>query len=724
MIASLPSPPPLLPSPPQCSHRLSPSLAALSAMALLSPSLSALAAVSTMALLPLSAAAAAASEAPSPPQLPSPLLPPPSPPPLLPLETRFVITGYCDSRSDLDKLEYVAESRTAWNRRDSPIYRDTSLGASYLEYDTEELAWVVTKWSDAWAMSKGSDVYARFNSDDSSSPPLGTATWEVDCGGMRYTEHNLTLAPSQPPPPPTPPLPPEVKAVLSMCVVATRRYLPDADSLRQHLIGPEWSLYGFVRPQLLVSPADACDLPNFDSINQSSKICSEPCEPGDLLRIHPQTSTATSQVVVGTSGSSSLVGSDGEAGRTAVYSVTVLDFVDLAKGSQSWLSRFCGRIVSSATHSCGTFTGAEELSCRTAARAVCYPPEEGLAGEYLNIAVYDTFTNEETSIAALRVLDPEWSVHSPPWSSLDVIWMLLWLLPVWVPALLLPAGAVARRAFRRAKLLLELEGALSDIEVEQKQSRFDEPEVRKAVRQARWLAFTLLLLALALVPWLPGLVALAAVLPLARKTSCEVWITSRASRRYWLSVASVSGLIYGAWLIASWSLIGTGEYEYLWRIGADAEDPDRVFVSTCRELLHSSPDDTVDSTDGYFLYEYRGKVCSVLAHMLTPRNIPFIAWTLLAQGCVSLLVAGLSLLLLLKSAGPKAIPGGRRLASSGWCGAANVDGLLTLATERTADRFAGSAKELVTGQPEAGYVSGRSLHVLSSYLIAHSRTME
>ena len=32
--------------------------------------------------------------------------------------------------------------------------------------------------------------------------------------------------------------------------------------------------------------------------------------------------------------------------------------------------------------------------------------------------------------------------------------------------------------------------------------------------------------------------------------------------------------------------------------------------------------------------KYRGKVCSVLADMLTPRNIPFIAWTLLAQGCV------------------------------------------------------------------------------------------
>ena len=162
----------------------------------------------------------------------------------------------------------------------------------------------------------------------------------------------------------------------------------------------------------------------------------------------------------------------------------------------------------------------------------------------------------------------------------------------------------------------------------------------------------------------------------------------------------------------------------LYKIGA-AAPPDRVFVSTCRQLLQSSPDDAVDSTaTGYFLDEYRGKVCSVLADMLTPRNIPFIAWTLLAQGCVSLLVAVLSLLLLLKSAGPKAIPGGRRLASSGWCGAANVDGLLTLATERTADRFAGSAKELVTGQPEAGYVSGRSLHVLSSYLITHSHTME
>ncbi|EOD33341.1 hypothetical protein EMIHUDRAFT_111908 [Emiliania huxleyi CCMP1516] len=288
--------------------------------------------------------------------------------------------------------------------------------------------------------------------------------------------------------------------------------------------------------------------------------------------------------------------------------------------------------------------------------------------------------------------------------------MLLWLLPAWVPALLLPAGAVARRrAFRRAKLLLELEGALSEIEVEQKQSRFDEPEVRKAVRQARWLAFTLLLLALALVPWLPAFVALAAVLPLAHKTSCELWITSRASRRYWLSVASVSGLIYGAWLIASWSLIGHGEYESLYKIGSVSGSPDEVFVSTCRQLLSNFPDDAVDSTDtGYFLYEYRGKVCSILAHTLTPRNIPFIAWTLLAQGCVSLLVAVLSLL----PAGPKAIPGGRRLASSGWCGAANrnVDGLLTLATERIADRFAGSAKELITGQPEAGYVSGRSLH--------------
>ncbi|EOD05125.1 hypothetical protein EMIHUDRAFT_220219 [Emiliania huxleyi CCMP1516] len=631
---------------------------------------------------------------------------------------RFVITGYCDSRSDLDKLEYVAESRTAWND-DSPIYRDTSLGASYVGYDTEELAWVVTKWSDAWAVTKRSDVYARFNSDDASSPPLGTAAWEVDCGGLSYTEHNLTLAPSQPPPPPTPPLPPEVKAVLSMCVVATRRYLPDADSLLQQLIGPWWSLYGFVRPQLSVASADGCDLPNFDSINQSKRICSkpdsltEPCESGALLRILPKTSKATSQVVVGTSGSSSLVGSEGEAGRTAAYSVTVLDFVDLAKGSQSWLSRFCGNFMSVV---CSNATAADDqIQCGNFARAICYP-SEGLAGGYLDISVFNAASEErqETSMAALRVLDPEWSVDSPPWSSIDVIWMLLWLLPVFVPALLLPAGAVARsRAFRRAKPLLELEGALSEIEVEQKQSRFDEPAVRKAVRQARWLAFTLLLLALALVPWLTAVAALAAVLPLARKTSCEVWITSRASRRYWLSVASVSGLIYGAWLIASWSLIGTGEYEYLWRIGSLSED--RVFVSTCRQLLHSSPDDTVDSTGGYFLYEYRGKVCSVLAHMLTPRNIPFIAWTLLAQGCVSLLVAGLSLLLLLKSAGPKAIPGGRRLASSGWCGAANVDGLLTLATERTADRFAGSAKELVTGQPEAGYEAATGLYGIIGY---------
>lgn len=652
------------------------------------------------------------------------LPPPPPPPPLLPLETRFVITGYCDSRSDLDKLEYVADSRTAWND-DSPIYRDTSLGTSYVRFDTEELAWVVTKRS---------DVYARFNSDDSSSPPLGTATWQVDCGGggytRRYTDHNLTLARSQPLPPPPPPLPPEVKAVMSMCFVATRRQFPDADSLRQVLV----SSFKLVWPQ--VQNADGCDLPNFDRINQSSKICSvagDTCESGDLLRILPKTSKATSQVVVGTSGSS-LVGSEGEAGRTAVYSVTVLDFVDLAKGSQSWLSRFCGKIVSemcsnrsrinaAADQTFMLNAAADPIPCRNYARAVCYPPE-GIAGEYLNIAVFDT-DSEETSIAALRVLDPEWSVDSPPpWSSLDVIWMLLWLLPAWVPALLLPAGAVARRrAFRRAKVLLELEGALSEIEVEQKQSRFDEPEVRKAVRQARWLAFTLLLLALALVPW-PPLVALAAVLPLARKTSCEVWITSRASRRYWLSVASVSGLIYGAWLIASWSLIGTGEYESLYKIGA-AAPPDRVFVSTCRQLLQSSPDDAVDSTDtGYFLDEYRGKVCSVLADMLSPRNIPFIAWTLLAQGCVSLLVAVLSLLLLLKSAGPKAVPGGRRLASSGWCGAANVDGLLTLATERTADRFAGSAKELVTGQPEAGCLGplATCFELLSYH--THSHTME
>ena len=120
-------------------------------------------------------------------------------------------------------------------------------------------------------------------------------------------------------------------------------------------------------------------------------------------------------------------------------------------------------------------------------------------------------------IAALRVLDPEWSVDSPPpWSSLDVIcWMLLWLLPAWVPALLLPAGAVARRrAFRRAKLLLELEGALSEIEVEQKQSRFDEPEVagRSPGKMARFHASAS---GPRSRPLASTLVALAAVLPLA-----------------------------------------------------------------------------------------------------------------------------------------------------------------------------------------------------------------
>ncbi|EOD35918.1 hypothetical protein EMIHUDRAFT_227012 [Emiliania huxleyi CCMP1516] len=253
---------------------------------------------------------------------------------------------------------------------------------------------------------------------------------------MRYTEHNLTLAPSQPPPLP-PPLPPEVKAVLSMCVVATRRYLPDADSLRQLLIGPEWSLYGFVRPQLLVSSADGCDLPNFDSINQSKKICSKPdsltdtCESGALLRILPKTSKATSQVVVGTSGSSSLVGSEGGAGRTAVYSVTVLDFVDLAKGSQSWLSRFCGNFVSVV---CSNVAAADQIQCGNFARAICYP-SEGLAGGYLDISVFNA-VSDETSMAALRVLDPEWSVDSPPWSSIDVIWMLLWLLPAWLDGIL------------------------------------------------------------------------------------------------------------------------------------------------------------------------------------------------------------------------------------------------------------------------------------------------
>ncbi|EOD28826.1 hypothetical protein EMIHUDRAFT_114014 [Emiliania huxleyi CCMP1516] len=462
-------------------------------------------------------------------------------------------------------------------------------------------------------------------------------------------------APAPPSPPPPPPPPSQLMEVLSMCIVVTgTTQYPDWQSIHTYLMA---ALLAKPYPCFIqLTSTNGCDLPN--ERNQTSRVCTtnewggEACDPDDLVRIIP----GSAELVASRSDDSNSKRLIASAGN-AVYSVTVVGFSHQAPGDSSFAERLCDAFVAG-------FIGFQS----------------------------------PLSLAAMQVLDPDWRVHAPPWSGEDIAWLLLWLSPVWLPALLLPAVA-ARRAFRRTAVLLELESALSEIEVEQMRSRFHEKEVRKAVCVTKWMARALLLLAIGLVPWLPAFALLPAALPLARrKISCAAWITSRPSRKFWLTFTSAAGFSFFAWLLASWSLLGVGSDRELYRVG-HYRDPRPLFVSACRQLFSASDDDGYESIDGWY-FPYRGKVCSVLMHAIEPQNVQYLGLTLLAQGCVSLLVAILSLALLRKAAGSKAYPGWTRLSSSSsWCDA-SVDELLTVTAERLSDRFAGAAKELVVGQPE------------------------
>ena len=125
----------------------------------------------------------------------------------------------------------------------------------------------------------------------------------------------------------------------------------------------------------------------------------------------------------------------------------------------------------------------------------------------------------------------------------------------------------------------------------------------------------------------------------------------------------------------------------------------KVFVSECHQLIGQRDEYESFRLGGKNVYyPFHGKVCSAYLHAIRPENAPIFAWTLFGLGGASLLLACVSGALLLKSAGCKAVPGGRYLAAIARCGATSVDELR--ASERVSDRFAGSAKELVTGQPE------------------------
>ena len=114
----------------------------------------------------------------------------------------FVITGGCASNSAaLDGVEYAAAGYTASG---APYYRDSS-SSVYIYWDPdcngagEPARWIVKDLAPSTSASSDLDgdgqcaYYAYINSEDSSSPPLGTETWKVGCDGS-FTDNDLTLA--------------------------------------------------------------------------------------------------------------------------------------------------------------------------------------------------------------------------------------------------------------------------------------------------------------------------------------------------------------------------------------------------------------------------------------------------------------------------------------------------------------------------------------------------
>ncbi|EOD19325.1 hypothetical protein EMIHUDRAFT_118001 [Emiliania huxleyi CCMP1516] len=144
------------------------------------------------------------------------LLPQATAPPS-PLPPPLVIAGGCAPQSSaLDNVEYVAVGYTFSG---APYFRDAS-SSYYIYWDPDcdggisgAARWIVN--SDMPSTTASNDLdgdgicsyMARIDSDDSSSPPLGTATWRVACDGS-WTDNDLTLASLSPPAPPAPPAPP------------------------------------------------------------------------------------------------------------------------------------------------------------------------------------------------------------------------------------------------------------------------------------------------------------------------------------------------------------------------------------------------------------------------------------------------------------------------------------------------------------------------------------
>ena len=117
----------------------------------------------------------------------------------------FIATGGC--RNALDNVEYEPVGVTASG---APYYRE-STSSYYIYWDPDcdggsggSARWIVdgaepstTAWSDL--DGDGSCSYwAHRISVDSSSPPIGTASWTVYCGGS-WIDDTLTLAPPPPP---------------------------------------------------------------------------------------------------------------------------------------------------------------------------------------------------------------------------------------------------------------------------------------------------------------------------------------------------------------------------------------------------------------------------------------------------------------------------------------------------------------------------------------------
>ena len=134
----------------------------------------------------------------------------------------FVLTGgrsSCAYQSALNNVDYVATGFTASG---APYYRDSS-ASFYIYWDpscdggSAPARWIATIVAPSTAAFGDLDgdgrcsYFAAIDSDDSSSPPLGTAFWWVFCDGS-WTQVDLMLtslaSPSPPPRPPSPSPPP------------------------------------------------------------------------------------------------------------------------------------------------------------------------------------------------------------------------------------------------------------------------------------------------------------------------------------------------------------------------------------------------------------------------------------------------------------------------------------------------------------------------------------